>query len=157
MSSLIVGGFVALDSFYVPRRYAHSEFLTNAYRWAGQVQHKRIGYFGTTLQYPLTGKGVSNHVQYIEHRTSEIAATKITSCPEWRREINRERLDFVMVTTPGFPIESQAPAPELVWTRTDPHARLVVADRKGRARALVYELTGQMNPLACPSGRKSQP
>jgi hypothetical protein len=148
-SLALMGGFVALDSFYVGRRYADSAFLTNVYRWAGHVQNQRIGYFGTTLQYPLTGKGASNNVQYIEHRTSEIAATTITSCQAWRLEINRERLDFVVVTTPGFPVVSSGRSRQITWTQSDPNARLVTTDRNGSARAMVFQLTGPMSPLAC--------
>ena len=153
----LLSGVAALDSFYVGRRYADSPYLTNVYRWAQHVEHKRIGYFGTTLQYPLTGKDVSNHVQYIEHRTSELEATKITTCPAWRSEINRERFDFVLVTTPGFPVLSSGNAPQIGWTQTDPHARLVTADRSNGARALLYEITGPMNPATCPGPQKLQP
>ena len=59
--------------------------------------------------------------------------------------------DYVLVTTPGYPVASVATAPERAWTESDPAARLVLTDRTGSARAWLYRLHGPLDPAGCPS------
>ena len=148
---VIVGGLLSLQTFYLDRRYTNAPFLTKSYVWARDAEDERVGLVGTFLQYPLTGNDISNRVQYLDQRTSDHdPSTSIVDCTSWRRTLNRERLDYVIVTTPGFPIESTAPAPQRAWTEDDPAARLVLTDKEGEARAWLYELNGRLDPSTCP-------
>jgi len=121
------------------------------------VQDKRIGFVGTIFSYPLTGKDASNFVQFVIQRPDNRTLTPITNCSAWRRELNRERFNYILVTTPGFPIASGAPAPQLAWTQSDPHAHPVVTDSSGTARATVFKLTGPTDPRACATLSRSGP
>jgi hypothetical protein len=148
---LLVGGLLALQHFYVDHRYRDAPYLANTFEWARNTRDERIGVVGTVLQYPLTGSDSSNHVEILELRTSDLAATPIRDCETWRETVNRERLDYVLVTTGGYPVGQTSTARAQRWTATDPAARLVLTDRDGKARAWLYQLQGRLDPSACPS------
>jgi hypothetical protein len=147
---LLVGGLLALQHFYVDHRYRDAPYLANTFEWARNTRDERIGVVGTVLQYPLTGSDSSNHVEILELRTSDLAATPIRDCETWRETVNRERLDYVLVTTGGYPVGQTSTARAQRWTATDPAARLVLTDRDGKARAWLYQLQGRLDPSACP-------
>jgi hypothetical protein len=69
--------------------------------------------------------------------------------------VNSKRLDYVLVTTPGYPVGQTSTAREQRWTATDPAARLVLTERDRNARAWLYQLRGRLDPSACPTA--SQP
>ena len=149
---MVVASLFAVDHFYQGRRYAHAPFFTKSYRWARATTDARVGLVGTFLQYPLTGNDVSNHESFLDARTSDLqVAPPFRDCATWRRTVNRRRLDYVLVTTPGYPVASVATAPERAWTESDPAARLVLTDRTGSARAWLYRLHGPLDPAGCPS------
>jgi hypothetical protein len=148
---LLVGGLFALQHFYVDHRYRDAPYLTNTFGWARNARDERIGLVGTILQYPLTGNDISNHVEILEDRRSDLEATPIRDCATWRETVNRERLDYVLVTTRNYPIARASTAREQRWTATDPAARLVLTDREKGGSAWLYELRGRLDPSACPS------
>ena len=149
---IVVVAFFALQHVYQGRRYAHAPFLTKTYRWARDTTDARVGLVGVTLQYPLAGKDLSNHVSFLDARTHDLEfAPPIRDCATWRRTINRRRLDYVLITTQGYPLPAFGPAPERAWTETDPAARLVRTEKTGSAGAWVYRLHGRLDPAGCPS------
>jgi hypothetical protein len=152
---LLVGGLFALQHFYVDHRYRDSPYLTNTFRWARNARDERIGLVGTVLQYPLTGNDISNQVEILEHRTSDLEATPITDCATWRETVNRKRLDYVLVTTSEFSFEHTSTTRGQRWTATDPAAELVLKEGHGKMGAWLYRVRGRLDPSACP--RASQP
>ncbi len=158
----VVVVFVALlvlQGFYVSRRYADAPFFPKTYRWARDQHGKRIGLVGTFLQYPFTGNRVSNHVQYLAERRSDLeSSTTITTCRAWRRAVDRQDLDFVIVTTPGYPVAGGLAAPERSWTESDPRA--AGAHRHLGFRALVAlcprRTTRPVHLPAAEPGRREQ-
>jgi hypothetical protein len=151
---LFIGGLFALQHFYVDHRYRNAPYLAKTFAWAGNVHDKRIGLVGTVLQYPLTGDDDSNYVEILEHRTSDLEATPIKDCVTWRETANRARLDYVLVTTPAYPIRKVSTAREQGWVSTDPAARLVLTDHDGKATAWLYRLQGPLDPSTCPKTAK---
>ena len=125
-------------------------YLANTFVWARNARDERIGLVGTVLHYPLTGNDISNHVETLELRTSDLAATRIRDCATWRETVNRKQLDYVLVTTGGYPVGQTSTAREERWTATDPAAWLVLTDRDGKARAWLYQVQGRLDPSACP-------
>jgi hypothetical protein len=149
---LLVGALFALQHFYVDHRYRNAPYLPNTFRWARTVHDARIGIVGTLLQYPLTGNDASNHEEILENRTSDLDAKPIKDCVTWRETVNRKRLDYVLVTTGGYPVGQTATPREQGWTATDPAARLLLTDRDGKGRrAWLYQVQGPLDPSACPA------
>jgi len=105
---------------------------------------------GQVLGYPLYGRDLSNHVQYVARKGAHGAFVRIGSCPEWRTALNEGRYGYVVVNTNvnlllaahGF---SQARS-EVAWTGSDPAAkRLPVASRDER----VFRIDGRLDPSTC--------
>jgi hypothetical protein len=155
---IAVGGLLALQHLYLERRYVNAPFMTKTYRWAQANSDERIGLVGTFLQYPLTGKQISNHVGYLDDRTGGLQYSEpIADCASWRRAVNRERLGYVVITSPGFPLPVAPTAREKGWTETDPAAELVRTDRMGKSSAWLYRLHGRLDPASCPKPPASTP
>jgi hypothetical protein len=146
---LLVGGLFALQHFYVDHRYRNAPTFARTFAWARNAHDERIGLVGTVSQYPLTGNDISNYVEILEHRTSDLVATPIRDCVTWRDTVNREQLDYVLVTMQTYPASAPA-AREQRWTATDPAAKLVVKGGHGRTRAWLYQVVGSLDPSACP-------
>lgn len=155
---IAVGGLLALQHAYLDRRYVNAPFMTKTYRWAQAHGDERIGLAGTFLQYPLTGKQISNHVGYLDDRTGGLQYSEpIADCASWRRAVNRERLGYVVITTPGFPLPVAPTAREKGWTETDPAAELLRTDRMGKSSAWLYRLHGRLDPATCPKPAPTAP
>jgi hypothetical protein len=155
---IIVVGLLSLQHVYLERRYVDSPFMTRTYRWAQAHDDVRIGLVGTFLQYPLTGKRISNHVQYLDNRTGDLQKPgPMRDCATWRRAVNRQHLGYVVITSTGFPLAVSPTAREQVWTETDPAAQLVRTDRMGRSRAWLSRLHGRLDPARCPKTPASTP
>ncbi len=113
------------------------------YSFARHVSHVRIGVVGFAAQYPLFGRDLSNHVQYVGHRGPHGAFDRVQSCEEWRRLLNEGRYDYV-VTFGDDPGVRKAPV-EAEWTRSDPSATLV--EQVGAAA--VFRLDGDLDSTKC--------
>jgi hypothetical protein len=148
---LAVGGGWLVSDSYAHDRYRDSSPLPTLYAWARHVHHARIGIVGFNEQYPFTGPGDSNYVQYIgvgqPHRGFAAAA----NCPQWRTAINRGRYRFVVVTPVFFAPVQQAP--ELRWTQASPNAHAIVRQADGDSElGVVFRITGPLDPSTCPPG-----
>ena len=126
----IVGGPVALHgagSRYVDARYAGAEGeLGAAFRWARSIESVRIGVVGAIEHYPLHGRRLTNHVQYIAVERADTSFAEIRNCRDWRVAIDAGRYDFVVVSRSPLDVEDYGPPAELAWARADPTLELVV-------------------------------
>jgi hypothetical protein len=159
---LVAVGF-ALHQFYLDHRYLHpkpasaSELRTGdaryalpiVYTWARDQHHERIAIVGNFLQYPLYGKDLSNHVQYVGVRRSHGTYDSIDDCRTWRRALNSGRYTYVLTApNPAFP--RRHPREER-WTATDPGAERVLRDRG----ASLFRIRGRLDPEKCAGPTKA--
>jgi hypothetical protein len=149
---LVVAGFW-LQHTYLRHRYAVSHGavhvaarpLPELYKWAGDIHDERIAIAGgyTILQYPLYGKDLSNHVQYVGVRGPYGVFNPIRDCVSWRRALNAGGYSYVVTSAavgrPGHPLEA-------VWTSSDPAATFV--GNKG-PDVSVFRITRNLNPRGC--------
>ena len=77
----------------------------------------------------------------------------IASCRAWRAAVDRGRYRYVLVTPFGFPLGTAATAaPEFGWTGFSPAAHAILRETNGQGEpAVVYRLSGPLNPDTCPS------
>jgi hypothetical protein len=142
---IALAGF-PLQAAYLRDRYSETRVQSPLYTWGQAAQDERIALVGEVRQYPLYGKDLSNHVQYVGHEGPHRGFAPIRDCAEWRLALNAGSYSYVVVAPEGIPL-SFGPPPELAWTETDPAARLVLRDDT----TSLYRLAGRMNPAACPS------
>ena len=154
-ASVIAVVLLALQHFYLERRYAHAPVLTASYAWARDERDERIGVSGTIFQYPLTGNDVSNHVEYLQRRASHLEPLTIVDCRMWRDAVNRAQLDYVFVTSPRFSLGVPGPAREHAWIDNDPGAELVLTDGPSAEGAWIYRLRGHLDPSTCPPAEEA--
>ncbi|MHB8658657.1 MAG: hypothetical protein ACYC91_12005 [Solirubrobacteraceae bacterium] len=120
--------------------------------WARSLRHQRIALAGTLgwyFGYPLFGPDDSNRVVYVGHHGPHGAFSLISSCREWREDLNAGHYRYV-VTSASRTMWTGAlrPSPEGAWTRSDPAAKLLFPSAP-KATAAVYELTGKLDPNGC--------
>jgi hypothetical protein len=155
--ALVAGGF-SLQQPYLRNRYVESRpypsnqrylflegprnVLRLVFNWAHDVEDARIAIVGTTLQYPLYGKDLSNHVQYLGVRKDHGTYKPIDGCVAWRRALNAGRYDYV-VTAANFLAPYDSPREER-WTR-DAAATLVLRDHG----TSLFRLVGRLDPAGC--------
>jgi hypothetical protein len=150
---VVVLGYV-VERAYLDRRYSSAEQALPyggapraeydlIYSFARHVSHVRIGVVGFAAQYPLFGRDLSNHVQYVGHRGPHGAFDRVQSCAEWRHLLNKGKYDYV-VTFGDDPGVRKAPV-EAEWTRSDPSATLV--EQVGAAA--VFRLDGELDSKTC--------
>ena len=141
-----------LASRYQDRRYESASPLPATYAWAQDIEDARIGIAGFFLQYPLYGRDVSNHVQYVGRRGAGGAYTPARSCRDWAAAVNAGDYDFVVTAPPGFPAAfgRRPEGVEAEWTRRDPAADELSAESAvGQARIAVFRITGSLDPRLC--------
>ena len=144
----VVGGF-ALERYHVDRRYAlgstypESQPLTEVYAWARDMRDVRIGIVGNSFQYPLYGKDLSNHVQYVGRRGPDGSLDELERCDRWRAALNEGRYDYVLVAPPAA--FDPTPPEAMAWTERDPAASVVL--RAGSAA--LFRLDGGLDPDVC--------
>jgi hypothetical protein len=147
----LLGGGYALERTYLRNRYTGDTASAGSiapaiHRWARDTHDARIAIAGFFLQYPLYGSDLSNHVQYLARRQPDGASSQITTCEAWRRAVNDGRYDYVVATGPGFPFTKPRPSVEVIWTRSDPAAHLLVHD----ASAWIFRIDGRLDAARCP-------
>jgi hypothetical protein len=144
----VVAGF-ALEQYHLDRRYGRDSTyperwpITDIYAWARDLQGARIGIVGNMFQYPLYGKDLSNHVEYVVRPGPNGSVHEIERCDEWRQMLNQGRYDYVLVAPP--PEFSRQPPEALAWTEQDPAASVVLTDEG----AVLFRLDGELDPDAC--------
>lgn len=138
----------AVQRHYLKDRYANPTFTTPglnaAFKWAQGIDDARIA-TTSTRQYPLFGRELSNHVDFIGEEQPHGGFTAPTTCRAYRELINAGNYDYVVTSRdriePGKP-----PYPATArWTKA-PNAAVVLREPP----TIVYELKGPLDPSACP-------
>jgi hypothetical protein len=149
---VVTAGLYAEQRHYMNHRYRNTligQDLDRALHWARGVHDSRIavsGIRGIFAQYAFYGSDLSNHVQWVGRPTSNGGFERISTCAGWRRALNRGGYRYVVTTfDPTDPAAVSHPPSELVWTRSDPAARLVLAE----GPVHVFRITGRLDPGAC--------
>jgi hypothetical protein len=143
----VMAGF-ALERYHLNRRYGPDSTyperpISAIYAWARDVRDARIAIVGNTFQYPLYGKDLSNHVQYVGRAGPDGSFDAPERCDEWRRTVNEGRYDYVVVAP--APVFMPVPPKEMAWTEQDPAASVVMRDQG----AVLFRLDGELDPDAC--------
>jgi len=132
----------AVTSNYLDNRYA-----SGPYAWANGLHRQRIAVAGSTKQYQLYGRDLSNRVQYMGQRGADGAFGPIPSCAEWRRELASGRYRYLVITPPELlGAFSSVTTREARWTASDPHA---VAVLHPAARIVVFRLDRPRTEQGC--------
>jgi hypothetical protein len=132
---------------YLQNRYADPTFTTPglnaAFKWAQNITDARIA-TTSTRQYPLFGRDLSNHVDYLGIERSRGGFTAPTTCPQWRHLLNAGDYDYVIASRdriePGKPTYPATAA----WT-TSSESEVVLRVPP----TVVYKLNGKLDPPAC--------
>lgn len=132
---------------YLRDRYAHPTFtapgLNAAFAWAQGISDARIA-TTSTRQYPLFGRDLSNHVDFIGEEQSHGGFTAPTACRAWRELLNAGNYDYVIASRDRLePNEPPYPA-TASWTKA-PGVTVVLR----KPPTVVYELKEPLDPSAC--------
>ena len=142
-----------LADSYFDSRYTDFEpeaGLAEPYRWANGIEDAEIGLAGTTAgfrQYGFFGPDLSNRLTYIGRGAPAGGFDVIRTCPEFRRAVNDEDLDY-LVTSPFLNFnEDRQPiySPERDWVADDSSLSRVV----GPGPVEVWRVEGRLDPAAC--------
>jgi hypothetical protein len=149
---IVAVGAGLLANSYSQRRDAATPPLPRIYAWAQHTRDTRIGIAGFDLQYPLYGANESNYVQYVGASAPHAGFRAISSCPAWRRAVNRGRYRWLVVTPAGFPFGTAANvAPEIAWTAGQRVSEVISERGSAGALAVLYRVTGPLDPGSCPA------
>ncbi len=143
---IVVAGY-PVQRHYLQDRYADPSFTTPglnaAFKWAQGITDARIA-TTSTRQYPLYGKDLSNHVDYIGIEHPHGGFTAPTTCRAWRRLLSAGNYDFVVTSRdrieprkPMYPAAAQ-------WTEA-PNATVVLR----KPPTVIYKLRGSLAPSGC--------
>jgi hypothetical protein len=144
---LVVAVGYPVQRHYLERRYADPTFITPglnaAFKWAQTITDARMA-TTSTRQYPLFGRDLSNHVDYIGVERPHGGFTPPTTCRTWRRLLNAGNYDYVVTTRdriePGKPTYPSTAR----WTAA-PNATVILR----KPPTIVFKLAGKLNPSAC--------
>lgn len=127
-----------------------------AYAFAQKLHDKRIGIAGSSEiifgQYGFFGNDASNHVQYIGVPGPHGAYRLATSCPVFRREVNRGHYDYLIISefTQDSPL-AEYRYPLYKWLKDDPALELVIAEPEIVPQPdYVFKVNGKLDPSTCP-------
>jgi hypothetical protein len=136
-----------IQRHYLRNRYANPTFaapgLNAAFKWANSISNTRIATTGTR-QYPLYGRELSNHVQYVGVRKPHGGLVAPTTCRAWRRLLNASHYDYVIATRDRLE-PNKPPYPRAAAWTAGPWAEVVLA----KPPTKVYKLRGPLDPSAC--------
>jgi hypothetical protein len=137
-----------IQRHYLQNRYANPTFaapgLNATFKWANDISHARIA-TTSTRQYPLYGRDLTNHVQYVGIHTPNGGFIAPTTCRQWRTLLDEGHYDYVVATRDRIEPNKPAYPPTARWT-AGPWADPVLSTPPTK----VYKLTGPLNPSACP-------
>ena len=142
----IVVGY-PIQRHYLQHRYEDPSFTTPglnaAFKWAQGITDARIA-TTSTRQYPLYGKDLSNHVDYIGIAQPHGGFTAPTTCRTWRRLLNAGNYDYVVASRdriephrPPYPATAR-------WTEA-PNTTVVLR----KPPTMIFKLRTPLDPSAC--------
>jgi len=151
---IVVVGY-PVQRHYLENRYAAPSFtapgLNAAFAWAQGIDHARIA-TTSTRQYPLFGRDLSNHVDFIGEEQPHGGFTAPATCRAYRELLNAGHYDYVVTSRdriePGKPIYP----PSASWT-AGPGAKVILRTPP----TVVYELKEPLDPSGCRDGRAISP
>jgi hypothetical protein len=136
-----------VQRYYLQHRYADPSFTTPglnaAFKWAQGITDARIA-TTSTRQYPLYGRDLSNHVQYIGIEQPHGGFTAPTTCRQWHRLLNAGNYDYVVTTRDRIEPGKPTYPPTAHWTEA-PNVTVVLR----KPPAMVFKLTGELSLSSC--------
>jgi hypothetical protein len=144
---LVVAIGYPVQRHYLQGRYADPSFTTPglnaAFKWAQGISDARIA-TTSTRQYPLYGKDLSNHVDYIGIEQPHGGFTAPTTCRSWRRLLDAGNYDYVIASRDR--IEPKKPTYPLsaAWTE-GPGAKVILR----KPPTVIFKLRTPLDPSAC--------
>jgi hypothetical protein len=133
---------------YLQNRYANPTFaapgLNAAFKWANGISKARIA-TTSTRQYPLYGRNLSNHVQYVGEEQPHGGFTAPTTCQKWRRLLNAGHYDYVVTTRDRIEANKSPYPPTAAWT-SGPGAEPILR----KPPTVIFKLTTPLDPSGCP-------
>ena len=136
-----------IQRHYLENRYENPTFtasgLNAAFKWAQGIADARIA-TTSTRQYPLFGRDLSNHVQFLGEEQPHGGFTAPATCRTWRALINAGNYDYV-ITSRDRPEPGKPPfPPSAAWT-AGPEATVVLRTPP----TVIYKLRSNLDPSAC--------
>lgn len=129
---------------YRTERYETVSLIPETFAAVNAMSDTRIGLTGTTLQYPLYGEDLSNHVQVIAEQGDYGTAGRFQTCEQFLSLVNSGDYDLVIATPRGFPI-SDKPSPASRWLEHDAAATLTIAE----GPVTTFRITGILDTEDC--------
>ncbi len=144
---LVVAVGYPVQRHYLQNRYANPTFtapgLNAAFKWAQGITDSRIA-ATSTRQYPLYGRDLSNHVDYLGTEQPHGGFTAPESCRQWRRLLNAGNYDYAVTTRDRIePSKPTYPATAR-WTAA-PGATVILR----KPPTIVFKLRGKLTPSGC--------
>jgi hypothetical protein len=145
--SLLAGGLVVATvaslalGWAVQRRYFNQRWHFRAlYDWGDDLEGRRVGVQGLLDKYPLYGRDLDNHVEYVGDPGPRGEFHQLESCPTWRDSVAVRDLDFLVVRQrTAFGTDA------LAWTRSDPAAQEVFSAEG----TTVFRMSGPSDASTC--------
>jgi hypothetical protein len=123
--------------------------LNRAFDHALDLRDERIAVVGNRI-YPLYGNDLSNEVEYVGAHRPQAGFFDIGSCPSWRRNLNRGRFDYVVLS---YDSAGEGPGrypPQVAWTADDRSAHPLFRLQP----TAMFRLDGPLDPSGCAAGRR---
>jgi hypothetical protein len=144
-----------VQTLYLRDRYLNTQPLAPLYAWAQGVQNTRIALTGplTNDSYPLYGKDDSNYVQVIGLRGGRGSFTPVSTCEEFRREVDAGHYNDVVTVSisTSYDGDSRFATNELsretAWVAEDPKSRLIYRRRDPLLSSFVISVFRLTEPL----------
>ncbi len=144
---LVVAVGYPVQRHYLQGRYEDPSFTTPglnaAFKWAQGISGARIA-TTSTRQYPLYGKDLSNHVDYIGIEQPHGGFTAPTSCRTWRRLLNAGNYDYVVASRDRIEPNKPTYPATARWTEA-PETTVFLREPP----TVVLKLRTQLDPSAC--------
>jgi hypothetical protein len=143
---VVVVGY-PVQRHYLQGRYADPSFTTPglnaAFKWAQGITDARIA-TTSTRQYPLYGKDLSNHVDYIGTAHPHGGFTAPSTCRAWRHLLNAGYYDYVVASRDRIEPNKPTYPATARWTEA-PNATVVLR----KPPTVVFKLRTPLDPSAC--------
>jgi hypothetical protein len=146
---LLVAIGYPVQRHYLQNRYEDPTFTTPglnaAFAWAQGIDDAHIA-TTSTRQYPLFGRDLSNHVDFIGEEQPHGGFTAPTTCRRWRELINAGNYDYVIASRDRLEPNKPPYPPTARWT-SGQGATVILRTPP----TVVYELKEPLDPSACRS------
>jgi hypothetical protein len=143
---VVVVGY-PVQRHYLQHRYEDPSFTTPglnaAFKWAQGISDARIA-TTSTRQYPLYGKDLTNHVDYIGIERPHGGFTAPTTCRTWRHLLNAGNYDYVVASRDRIEPNKPTYPATARWTKA-PGTTVILREPP----TVVLKLRTRLDPSAC--------